>query len=219
MAHPYQSLRADKVERSRVSRIAPGRASGGRINQTDEEKDKATVKSLGKPDGMKIGGKASKARLDRPHRASGGRVGKGKTNVTINVIGGGDKAATPTVSPALAGALPPMPRPPIAPPMGAGPPGGLPPPGGPPMVPPGPMRASGGRVGSKGTAVYEEGKRNGTQVSHAPGKNDQGDVFRGKQITYATGGAVEATGKTLKMRYGAGGEKGREEKIKAYGGK
>lgn len=215
MAHPFDHLRADKVERSRVSSIAPGRASGGRIKHSDEAEDKALVKSMVKPAAMKMEGGKAKARLDRPHRASGGRVGKGKTNVTINVIGGGDKAATPLAIPPMAGAVPPMPLP--KPPM-AGPPGGalpMPPPGGPPLMP----RASGGRVGSKGTAVYEEGKRNGTQVANTPGKNDQKDVFRGKQITYKNGGAVEATGKTLKMRYGAGGERGREEKIKAYGGK
>lgn len=215
MSHPYQSLRADKVERSRVSRIAPGRASGGRINQTDEEKDKATVKEI-KSGPMKMDGKSSKARLDRPHRASGGRVGKGKSNVTINILAGGDKGtATPGPLPIPVGA-PPMPMP--KPPMGAMPPGA---PGGTsPMLPPGgPMRASGGRVGSKGTAVYEEGKRNGTPVMGTPGKNDTKDIYRGKQVTFATGGAVEATGKMLKMKYGAGGERGREEKIKAYGGK
>lgn len=216
MAHPYQSLRADKVERSRVSRIAPGRASGGRIKHGDEAEDKALVKSMVKPAAMKMEGGRSKARLDRPHRASGGRVGKGKSNVTINILAGSDKGtATPGPLPIPVGA-PPMPMP--KPPMGAMPPGA---PGGTlPMLPPGgPMRASGGRVGSKGTAVYEEGKRTGTQPQNTPGKNDQGDVFRGKQITYAAGGKVEATGKTLKMRYGAGGERGREEKIKAYGGK
>lgn len=215
--HPYNNLRADKVEKSRVSRIAPGRASGGRIKHSDEAEDKALVKSMVKPGAMKMDGKASKARLDRPHRASGGRVGKGKTNVTINVIGGGDKgSATPSLIPPMAGAAPPIPLP--KPPM---PPGGsipMPPPGGPPM-PPGPMRASGGRVGSKGTAVYEEGKRNGTQVSHTDGKNDGEDIYRGKQITYAAGGKVEAGPMGPKMTGGAGGERGREQKIKAYGGK
>lgn len=64
-----------------------------------------------------------------------------------------------------------------------------------PMLPP---RAKGGRANrATGGAVksgpaYEEGRRNGTQVSHDPGKNDQVGLNRGKPITYAKGGAVEA---------------------------
>jgi hypothetical protein len=36
----------------------------------------------------------------------------------------------------------------------------------------------------KSGPAYEEGKRAGTQISHSPGKNDQGDVGRKRVVTY-----------------------------------
>ena len=57
------------------------------------------------------------------------------------------------------------------------------------------MRAKGGRV-NKGTKVFAEGKREGTQISHTPGKNDTDDMKRPgmkmhpKVVTFATGGGV-----------------------------
>lgn len=57
------------------------------------------------------------------------------------------------------------------------------------------MRARGGSV-NKGTKVFAEGKREGTQVSHDPGKNDTDDMKRPgmkmhpKVVTFKTGGAV-----------------------------
>ena len=36
--------------------------------------------------------------------------------------------------------------------------------------------AKGGRVGKNGTPAFEEGRRNGTQVSHTPSKNDLDDI-------------------------------------------
>jgi hypothetical protein len=32
--------------------------------------------------------------------------------------------------------------------------------------------------------AYEEGIKNGTKISHSPGKNDQGDVGRKRPVTY-----------------------------------
>lgn len=98
-------------------------------------------------DGMKTGGRV--ARLDRPHRASGGRVkGKGKTEVNIMIAPGpgGQPAATPVPVPVPAAAPPPM----APPPMAMKPPMPMPGPGGPMMGGagmPGMMpRARGGRV-------------------------------------------------------------------------
>jgi hypothetical protein len=57
-------------------------------------------------------------------------------------------------------------------------------------------RAKGGRV-NQGTKVYEEGKRNGTQVQHNnSGKNDlsPANLNRGKPVTFMAGGRVK--GKT-----------------------
>lgn len=228
MAHPFNDFRQHHVEHSRVARIAPGRASGGRIN-SDEAEDKALVKRMvhehekhmhkgEKETALKAHGGKVKHRLDRVKRASGGRVGKGKTNVTINVLAGGDKGTAPVPLPAPVVATPPMPpRPPMMPPVAAGAPPGLNPPMGAP-----PIRKDGGRAYAKGGKVgpaYEEGIRNATKVMNSPGKNDQKDVFRPKQVTYKTGGRVEAGLPPIKMRYGAGGEKGREEKIRKYGGK
>lgn len=135
-------------------------------------------------------------------RARGGRT-KG-TNVNVII--------SPSASPPNAGMAPPMagpppmpPRPPMAPPgAGIGP--------APPMMPPGGPRSSGGRTYATGGAVlgpaWKEGRKAGTQVQHAPGKNDGKDLGRGKPITYATGGAVEHPmkgGMAPKLPGGAGG--------------
>ena len=84
-------------------------------------------------------------------------------------------------------------------------------------MPPG-IRRSGGRAYAAGGkvadgAAWKEGLRNGTQVSHSPGKNDQSGLGRGKPITYAKGGPVEAFGMGPKMTAGSGVEQGREQKI------
>lgn len=96
--------------------------------------------------GGKVDGEAPRHRMDRPHRAHGGKVVKKGT--TVNVIiapqGGAPKPPMPMPPPGGLPMLPPgalPPRPPVAPPMAA--PGlnpGAPPPG---MMP----RKSGGRVG------------------------------------------------------------------------
>lgn len=72
----------------------------------------------------------------------------------------------------------------------------------------------------KSGPAWKEGLRNATPIQHTDGKNDQKNIHRGRQITYATGGKVEAgTSMGPKMTAGAGSERGRMEKIAKYGGK
>jgi hypothetical protein len=56
-------------------------------------------------------------------------------------------------------------------------------------------RKAGGRTYKRGGAVkdgpaWNEGKRNGTQVQHADGKQDGANIGRGKPITFRKGGRV-----------------------------
>jgi len=129
-----------------------------------------------------------------PERARGGRVKKGNTTVNVIVVPQGQDKEPMLPPPGLAGGPPPGPPPmpprPMPPGPMAGPPPGLPPGGPPPMI-----RHSGGRAYASGGAVksgpgYEEGKKEGTQVTHSPGKNDQKDVNRPRVITYKKGGMV-----------------------------
>ncbi len=196
MAHPFNSVRQSKVERSRVGALTKGYASGGAVNGPADALGR-TAKALATGGSVSMAGKAPKARLDRPGRASGGRTnGKG---ATVNVIVSPGAGNTP--NPLMAAGMPPPP--PIgmpAPPPGPPPiPPGLPPGGPPPgmgMGPPPGIRSQGGRAYAKGGAVtsgpaWAEGKAAGTKVTHGPGKNDGKDLGRGKPITYASGGPVK----------------------------
>ena len=198
--HPMNEHRAHKVQKSRVSRMTKGYASGGGVaSNAGLSPDHSAPKAKSTMGAIAMEGKAPKARMDK--RARGGRT-KGKGHTTVNVITGhqGAPMAAPPMMPPPAMARPPMP-PPAAPPgpmpAGMGGPGG--PPGG-PMMPPGGIRRQGGRTyasggGVKSGAAWASGLKNGTQVQHAPGKQDIGDIARPRQktaTTYATGGAVES---------------------------
>lgn len=210
MAHPYQNVRQSKVERSRVGSITKGYATGGAV--FDDVPRQATSGQTMATGGAALSGRAPKARLDRPGRANGGRANK---PVNVNVIVSPREGSSPPNPLAAAGMpLPPtgMPAPP---PMPPGPPPGA---GGPPMPPPG-MRSTGGRAYAKGGRVksgpaWEEGIKAGTQVSHSGNKDDATgpygkNINRGKPVTYASGGPINApSGKSGMGPKLAGGGRG-----------
>lgn len=214
MSHPHADVRQSKVEHSRVGHITRGYASGGAVTASAPPV-KASAKAS--KSAFAVGGAVPAARQDRPGRARGGRAPKSTVNVIIAPQGGQQPPGAPPPGLAAAGP-PPMPmKPPMMPPPGpmAGP--GGPPPGGLPMPP----RSMGGRTYASGGAVkpgpaYEEGKREGTQVTHAPGKNDQKDVGRKRVITYATGGAVEAPKGKMGPKLPGGGRGGLGRLAKAH---
>lgn len=221
MAHPFNEHRETKVERQRVGHITKGYAAGGGV-LSEATKLAHSAKALATGGSVPVLGSAPKARLDRPGRARGGRANK---PVNVNVIVSPQAASPPSPNPLAAAGMPGAPPPGMPAPPPPMPPG--PPPGGPPMPPPG-MRSTGGRIRgfAKGGAVksgpaWEEGKRNGTQVSHSGNKNDATgpygkNINRGKPVTYATGGPINAPagkkGMGPKFSGGARGGKARLEK-------
>lgn len=176
MGHPYKQFRQGNVERSRVGAI-----TGEPKSMTDSTKDTPVLKKgLGS-----IGGDMAAMRMDRPQRASGGKVSKKGGTTVVNVITGGQQqpAPPPMIPP---GAMPPGPPP--GPPPGAMPPPGAggPPPGlgGPPGGPPMPMRARGGGVKAIGMKV-------GTKVQHSEANTDPKNMNRKRVVTFNTGGGVK----------------------------
>lgn len=192
MAHPFAAHREHKVQKSRVASITKGYAQGGAVlpGGGTGTAPSAPKRATGGP--VSVEGSKPSVRLDK--FARGGKVKKGATNVNVIIApqGGGMPVPAPGLPPP---ALGPASPPPMLPP-GIGP-------GGPPMMP----QRRGGRAYASGGSVKEEGMRNGTQVQHTDGKNDGGDIYRGKQITYAKGGAA------YPIEDGAGGGLGRLEKI------
>ena len=156
MAHPYNSIRNDKVQHARVVDIAKGCGGGmtkGGAAHPDEAEDRVMIRKMVKGTALRATGGAVKARADRPSRARGGRLGKKKSSKGnhVNVIIGAHPPAPPMM-PGVGAAPPPMPPPPgpAGPGMG-GPP--MPGAGMPPGVPPPGMRYAGGRAYKKGGRV------------------------------------------------------------------
>lgn len=189
MAHPYAEHRQHKVERSRAQKMA-GTSSEA---HSDVAADRKLIKAMVKPSAMKMEGKASGGRLDK--YARGGKVKKASTNVNVIIAPQGGGGAGPAMPP----------------PLMAGAPAALPP--APPSALPPPMpQKRGGRAYASGGSVKEQSVKAGTPVMNSPGKNDTGDIYRGRQITYAKGGPVEANRMGPKMRGGAESGEGRLEK-------
>ena len=165
------------AKRARLAETLKGlhRATGGKASHPDVAEDKALIKKMVKGEALKHrkhGGEVpgnnevtgTRPTGGRMARATGGKTGKGKTNINI-IIGRGHEGQQP------GGMMPPMPAPPMGgiPPMG--PPPGMPA-GGPPM-PPAPMgpppgmppmgRKTGGRVAKWGGGAM------GGQMGHMGG--------------------------------------------------
>ena len=229
MSHPYNSIRNDKVAKSRVASIASAcggarnRAAGGAVHD-DAAMDKAQIRRMVKTTALKLAGGSVHARADRPFRARGGRLGKKKSGSKgnhVNVIIGSHAPVPPTM-PGVGAAPPPMmPKPPMMPPLGpsgsgmGGPP--MPGAGMPPGVPPPGMRYAGGRTRAKGGKVDAGSAGIGkgrTPMQHSQSnKQDTKNIGRGSVITKATGGPIEAKGKMAPHTTGgAGGGRSRLDK-------
>lgn len=209
MAHPFQQHKQNKVEHARVAHITSGYASGGAVPGGGGMK--ASGARSANPSALKVGGGPSTVRQDRPGRARGGRAPKSKgTNVNVIVAPSQPSGAPPMPPippPGLAGPPPAMAGPPMPPPRPPMPPA-MPPPGMPP-------RSVGGRAYAKGGAVFAEGRRNGTQVTHSPNKKDGKDIGRGKVVTYATGGPIGSEHGKMGPNFGSGARGGLSRIAKA----
>jgi hypothetical protein len=162
-AKSYSNTRGPDGKPIEIGMPKPGAkpAGGGTSYSNTRGPDGKPIKISGKAKGGKVAEGALRQHRDEHQamgikgRASGGRSGKGKTNINI-IIGSGahqppPAAPPPGMNPQLAIRPPPPPMPPPGmPPPGAGPPMGAPMGAGPPpgMPPPGlmPPRARGGRA-------------------------------------------------------------------------
>lgn len=164
------------------------------------------VRSGGNPaldEGLSASGEAARPNLSRPGRKAKKDKDKAKTNINIVVMGKDKDAAPPIPGPmAAAGPMPPPAMPmPMKPPMGAPMAG----PDGPPM----PMRKAGGRVENHDDAAMDK-----KMIKAAVHKHEEHD-HPGKPMTkLSMGGPAKPP---VGIDDGAGGGKGRLEKIKVYG--
>src|SRR5690242_3181513 len=85
MAHPHSEHRQHIVEKRRVGHLTKGYASGGGVH-SDEAEDKSLIRKMVSRKALKAEGSKPKHRADRPGRAHGGRVKKGKGSTHVNVI-------------------------------------------------------------------------------------------------------------------------------------
>lgn len=210
-----KEARSGAVGNTRLLKSYGGGSTGPRQHYASG----GAVKGLNKDgpamaEGVSAAGEAAKLNLGRPGRRMGGKLPmkkpstKGSKGTHINVIvmgkgGPGDGAAAPA-GPGP-GAMPPMPPPD----MSAGPP-----PGGPPMPP---MRKHGGRVDKDDE---KQDKAMTTRMVHEHEKH----MHKGQGLTKLKkhGGRIaRSVGGPAKpprgFDAGAGGAKGRLEKIKEYG--
>ena len=166
-------------------------------------------------------GMPAKPSVSKPgkHKGKGKSKGKGDTHVNVVVMPKGGDAPMPPPGPPPGAMMPPPmpPKPPMMPP--GGPPGPM---GGPPGMPPGPpmggppmMHASGGRVGRKhgGKVKKADGGAIDTPMASALDKYENSRKNVAPSMGRAVGGPVKGT------KDGAGGGKGRMEKMKMYGDK
>lgn len=117
MAHPFQSHREDKIERSRVAKLTG--AAGVPSSHGGITNNKTVIKGKNPAAAMKVEGAKSSGRLDK--YARGGAVKKGSTNVNVIIAPQGGAGGPPPLPLPPAGGAPPM-APPAPPPGMAGPP-------------------------------------------------------------------------------------------------
>ena len=188
----YRPARSGSEGNTRLLKSYGGSASPPRQSYPQGYATGGAVKS-GNP-ALAEGMAATSAKA--PAMAGKKAAGKGKgTNVNVIVVPGGKPGAAEAPPPPMPMAGPPMPAP------GPGP-------GGPPMPPEGmPMRKSGGRVK----------KANGGEV-YIPAESVDDVVLAPRKSGGRVGKSVGGPAKPLTgMDAGAGGGKGRLEKIKKYG--
>ena len=158
----------DKSEKRLDKKPREGSAKDMREDKVLANKNGMSMKAWEKSDADK--------KHDREERASGGRVGKGKTTVNVIVSPQGGQAQPQPVPVPRPVPVPVQGPPPGGPPMGGpGGPGGMPSPGpgpGPGGLPPGLMRKKGGRVGGEGSSF---GKGSGHENASTFGKQADGE--------------------------------------------